>query len=338
MRIDRLGDLILSLPAIETLINACPDADVDFIVNQAYYSLAVQISGVKRVYSIDTSQKKTKDIFSLIMSLRKTKYDLAIDLIPATHYFSSLLLFFVKARKKGGYAVGPRKWYLDLKVPPIKDMKFERDLVFDILKCIGIMIRDEQKNREIKIPFKTNKQKNEEQKGGGLNKKKIIVIHPATSSDWRRHWPREYYRELIQMLDKENIDIIFTGTSSEEKDIEGILSGTKFKNSITNYAGKTDLEQLCQLLINADVILSPLTGVTHLAVALKKPTVTLIGPTPIKRWTSPDLPYIVLKKEFACSPCEHKKSCIYATDNKCMKVIKPKEVYERIVSLITEWV
>lgn len=336
MRIDRLGDLILSLPAISAFIDVYPDADIDLVVNKAYHSLAAQISGVKRIYTINPFQKKTKDIFSLIMRLRETKYDLAIDLIPAANYFSSLLLFFVKARRKGGYAVGTRKWYLDVKVPPIKEMKFERDLVLDILSYTGSRMSGEEKSREIKIPLKNNEKNNKEQKIVTGNKKKIIIIHPATSSDWRRQWPKEYYMELIQMLDKEQVNIIFTGTSNEKKEIDTILSGIEDKRNVENYAGKTSLEELSQLLVNADVILSPLTGVTHLAVALEKSVITIIGPTPVKRWTSPDLPYMILKKEFACSPCEHKTGCIYGNDNKCMKAIKPQEVYEKIVSLIAK--
>ena len=329
MRIDRLGDLILTLPAISAIQKAYPHARIEMLVNQPYKEFIAAIPEITTIHTIDTYHWTASKVGKLLYELRKQEYDLAINLLPRTHHLSSLILFFVRAKEKAGYSVGLQKYYLTKKVPPVTKLKFERELVFDILRNIGINAVD----TKIELPF------GQEPQEMMKKKEKIIVIHPATASDWRRHWPLSSYQRLVELLTKteKDISIIFTGTAEEKKDIEKVIFGITYGSKrIKNIAGETTIKELCALVRNAAIIISPLTSITHIAVAMGKPAIALVGPTPIERWTTQDLPYYVIKKDFPCSPCEHKKGCIYGKENKCMHAITPEEVYEKSIFLLKQ--
>ncbi len=330
MRTDRLGDLILSLPAIYSIQKAYPDAEIEMVVNAHYRSLIEAIPKIHAVHSINTFCWTMQEIFSLVKDLRKKKYDLAINLLPGTDHLSAFLLCVVQAKEKVGYAVGFQKWCVTKKIPPAKEVKYERDLVLDILREIGVKTL----TSKLQNPFL------ERSKERKRCKEHVIIIHPATSSDWRRHWPTAYYQRLVSRVihEKNNVKILFTGTESENSGISKLIEGINLpqekKEKLINVAGETSIEELFSLVQSADVVLSPLTSITHIAVALGKPVVTLVGPTPVERWTAKGLPYLVIKKDFTCSPCEHKKGCVYGKENKCMIAIKPEEVYEKMASLL----
>lgn len=341
IRTDRLGDLILSLPAIQSVIASYPQAEIDVVVNTAYAELmtflqeinkkGINQKRVNRIYTCDPYHIKPLQIIKLISSIRQRTYDLAIDLLPGANHFSSLLLACARAKEKVGYAVGLRKYVLTKKMQPPKEIYYERDQVLDIVKEAGVGKRSKI------FPFKILNEK----KYAKENKEHLtIIIHPATASDWRRHWPKTYYQRLLNLLlenkKEKSLCIIFTGTEQEKKDIDEIIadiSPMQKKQIIENRAGNTHIKELITLLSSADVILTPLTGVTHLAVALNKHVITLVGPTPITRWTTKELPYKIIKKDFSCSPCEHKSGCIYGDDNRCMKAITPEEVYKEIMHM-----
>ena len=69
----------------------------------------------------------------------------------------------------------------------------------------------------------------------------------------------------------------------------------------------------------------------HVAASVNTPFVGLFGPTNPKKHLAPTEKSVVFKKDFKCSPC-YKTHC--SRDYKCMKSIKPDEVYLAVVKLL----
>ena len=136
IRIDRLGDLILTLPAIHTVHLNFPQAKIDFLVNEQFADIVRNIPFIRKVYTI-----KPRSIFRalyLMHEIRKKTYDFVIDLNTSTNHLSSLLLFAAKSKRKAGYAVGIRKYIANIAMPPPSRITYERDMVLDILRWIKL--------------------------------------------------------------------------------------------------------------------------------------------------------------------------------------------------------
>lgn len=101
-----------------------------------------------------------------------------------------------------------------------------------------------------------------------------------------------------------------------------------------NLAGKTSLLESAAVIQGARLVIGVDTGLTHMAVALKKPTIALFGAT---------CPYIhtrtrhavVIYKPMPCSPCRRRPTCGHAYP--CMAAIHEDEVMNRARRLLDAW-
>ena len=87
IRLDHIGDLALSLPAIHALKNHFPQAQVDALVSSASAPLLQDVAEVTDVITCDLPRfsrggrrQSTQQRLALMRLLRRSRYDLAIDL------------------------------------------------------------------------------------------------------------------------------------------------------------------------------------------------------------------------------------------------------------------
>lgn len=342
LRIDRLGDFILSIPVITRLKTIFPNAKIDLITNPLNVPIAEKINIFHSILPFKSQSLINHTNMHCILNLLTTQYDTAIDLIPGTNTISSILLFLSRAKEKAGYAVGLRKFLITTKVIPHK-LKYETQLVLDILKKIHQNIIPIDLKKEYSI-LKKVIDKEYQKRISQLNSfssQKILLIHPGLGEkDQRRYWPPEYYAQLIKKIKKfqPNIHIIMTGQQEDTLIFKKISTLAK-DIKIINFIGKTTLIELISLIDLAHLIICPLTGVTHIAAALQKKVITIHGPTPIKRWTSPELNYVIVSKNLPCSPCEHLPTCIYKGTRKnvaCMTSLTPELVFQKLKPLLSK--
>lgn len=340
LRIDRLGDFVLSIPFFKQLREQSPTAYIHVVVNEKNKIFAEKLRLFNHITPVRTNAPLHPALLKTITCILSRKYDLAVDLIPGTNHLSSLLLFLTRAQHKLGYAVGLRKLILTHKVH-LTQLKYEADMILDLLRKIEVT--PYAINTDSFSPLKNlveQKYQDTFLQENSINRsQKIIIIHPGIGApDIRRLWPQKYYYDLLLLIRKKNPSacIILTGQKNDAPLLRHILAQTeKFK--LIDCLGKTTLPQLISLISLAHIIICPLTGTTHIAAALNKPVITLVGPTPITRWTTPHLPYSIVTKNLACSPCEHLPTCIHhGTPDylACMKTLTPQNVFKKIEAFL----
>ena len=93
-----------------------------------------------------------------------------------------------------------------------------------------------------------------------------------------------------------------------------------------SFCGKTTLRQVGALMDRAELVITADTGPLHIALALKKKTIALFGPTsPAITGPYGDGDYVVIQKDVDCDiPC-YKKSC---GSYKCMENITVRDVLD----------
>ena len=122
LRLERIGDLLMTLPALAELRTLAPDATIDLVVGSWNADLAATVSSVDRIETLDARWlARGRDGHALPGLLKRARgwaryrYDLASNFEPAVR--SNLLLAVTGARRLVGFASGGGGPLLDLALP-----------------------------------------------------------------------------------------------------------------------------------------------------------------------------------------------------------------------------
>jgi ADP-heptose:LPS heptosyltransferase len=99
------------------------------------------------------------------------------------------------------------------------------------------------------------------------------LIHLGASTPLKL-WPAERWRAVAGHLEERGLEVAWSAGPGEER----LVAEVDPEGRRRSYAGKLDLAQLWTLLAGARLLVSPDTGVAHLARATATPTVSLFGP------------------------------------------------------------
>ncbi len=159
-----------------------------------------------------------------------------------------------------------------------------------------------------------------------------VVVHPG--GNWAlKQWPADYFVEWIRLfLNRFPYRVVLCGTK-REKGLSRQIESHFCEKEVISLCGETSLDVLAMLLRKARFLLSNDSGPVHLAASQETPILALFGPT------SPGITgpvsknrMILLRKDVGCEiPC-YFRSCNYRV---CMEWLKPQEVFEKTLELLT---
>lgn len=108
-----------------------------------------------------------------------------------------------------------------------------------------------------------------------------ICVH-AGASDPSRSWPAERFAAVSDALSDLGFPVVLTGGAGE-KDLTRRVAGA-MRNRALDLAGRTSLGALAALLSNARLLVCNDTGISHLASALRVPSVVIFTSSDPARW------------------------------------------------------
>ena len=111
------------------------------------------------------------------------------------------------------------------------------------------------------------------------------LVHPGASSPARR-WPAERWAEVARAEARAGRRVVVTGSADEVDLARQVAAGAGLAPEAV-VAGGTSLLDLAALVAASGRVVSGDTGVSHLATALGRPSVTLMGPAPPWEWGPP---------------------------------------------------
>jgi heptosyltransferase I len=339
----RIGDIVFSLPTLSGLRQLFPAARISWLVDERCQELVEGHPDLDEIIVIPfkalekaLKEKKWLWIWQTLRELRKElrgrSFDLSVDLHGLGK--SALLVLLTGARHRIGSAntngMKELSGFFSKEVPagPGDYHTVERNLA--LVRYLGGQVDHPE------FKFKISSAHREEiaallQQAGYPKGSPLIVIHPGAG--WlSRRWPVECFAELIYNLKKDvpaQVAVIggAEGGSKEEDLFRQLFSLTRVP--VINLVHRLNLKQLLALLDQAALFIGNEAGPMHLAAALDKPVIAIIGPTR-PELTGPFGPQArFVKKEVPCSPCRN-RNC---TDLKCMKSIKVSDVLETVRSV-----
>jgi ADP-heptose:LPS heptosyltransferase len=111
------------------------------------------------------------------------------------------------------------------------------------------------------------------------------IVHPGAAAPGRR-WPADRFVAVARRLAAAGHVVQITG-SAAERDLALRVASLAGLPETSVLAGRTSLAELAALVASARLVVCGDTGMSHLATAFGRPSVTLFGPVPPAEWGPP---------------------------------------------------
>src|SRR5215831_1130164 len=291
LQLKRIGDLILTTPAIAALRKNYPDAHITLAVSNECAELLPAISNVDHVL---IARRNLRDV-AMVSSVAGKKFDYCIDFTRNDR--SAFLTLLSGARRRvASYRVRDQsrtraRLYTDLVGVRVRDMH-TIDYSLALLEPLGI--RTACSAPHLDLP-RTAQQKAEMLQRDRKITRPYVILHPG-SARREKLWEPERWAEVIDLFGQNNdFDLVLTSGPSrdEQAHIAGITNRTRQK--IMDFAGKTDLLSLAALIAQAQLLVTVDSAPVHLAAATHTPQVILFGPTNPFHWRPRESPALILQ-------------------------------------------
>ncbi len=275
VRTDRIGDVVLTTPAIKALRKAYPAARISILVTPATFDL-VQGNPYLDEILVDDRSFKHKGLMGfgrLVGELRSRQFDLSIIFHTKRRYNLACAVAGIPVRL--GYK---NDKFGALLTRPVKDtrhlgQKHEAEYCLDVLKCIGVDYHDLdmfvplQKEAEAwALPFMAE---------NNLHSDGFIIIHPG-ASDPDKCWPPRHFSSLINsLLERYSLKILLVGSSQTVGLAQSILKNVRYHSEVLDLTGKTSLAQMASLLRRSRLLISNDSGPVHIAAGVGTHVISL---------------------------------------------------------------
>jgi len=274
VRTDRIGDVILTTPAIEALRKSYPNSKISILVSPQTKELVIGNPNLDEVIVDDRNNlhKGFLGFLKMIFLVRSKKFDLAI--LYHTKKRTNALCFFAGIPYRIGYRNNKFGFLLTYQIKDVRHhgLKHEAEYCLDVLREIGI------DTHEINLYLPLQKEAKEWVEGMFRRSElslqdNLIAIHPGASCP-TKIWPMKRFAELIDQLNmKYPSKVIIVGHSDVRNLADELKSMTKAP--VVDLVGQTTISQLVSLLKKCAILISNDSGPVHIAAALGTPVVSI---------------------------------------------------------------
>ncbi len=286
VRLSALGDIIVSAVFLTLIKERFTNAQIEWFVDERFDAILEHSPYIDKLHPIALKNTLTTfnplKIFKLFKSLRAYEYDMVIDMQGLIK--SALITQMLKAPKKVGFDYASAReslsaFFYSQKVSIAYDepiLKRNFTLLSQALNLPKNEISEGLNSRSKVFSYQDSPKID----ALNLNKNKLKILFVLETSKINKTYPIERFKELALAL--ENFQICLLWHADETK--AATLYHTLKNQRDVLLLPKLTLNEVKALLFKMDLIIGGDTGITHLAWALQKPSITLYGNTPMERF------------------------------------------------------
>ena len=337
VRTDRLGDVVLTTPAIAALRCAYPKAKISILISPSTREIVEGNPNIDEILIDDRkgSHNGFLGFWRLVREIKNKKFDVAF--VYHTKKRTNLICFISRIPQRIGYQNDKFGFLLTQKIPDTRPLgnKHEAQYCLDVLKAVGI--ENENKKPVIVVKKEFEAWADRFLYDHGLSREeKLVAIHPGASCISKRWIPERFGEVADQIISLHHCKVVLVGASENKPIVTNLLS--RMKNKVIDATGQTSVGQMAAILKRCQLLISNDSGPVHVAVALGVPVISIFGRNQAglspMRWGPLGDKDIVLHKEVGCPVCLAHNCQI---NFKCLDEIKTSEVLEAVDSLSLLW-
>ncbi|OLR44772.1 lipopolysaccharide heptosyltransferase I [Helicobacter pylori] len=329
VRLSALGDIIVSAVFLAAIKERFTNAQIEWFVDERFGTILEHSPYIDKLHPIALKSTLTTfnplKIFKLFKSLRAYEYDIVIDMQGLIK--SALITQMLKAPKKVGFDYasareGLSAFFYSQKVSiaynePVLKRNFT--LLSHALNLSQKEISEGLSSRSKVFSYQDSPKID----ALNLNKNKPKILFVLETSKINKTYPIERFKELALALENFQICLLWHADENKATALYGALKNQRDVLLLP----KLTLNEVKALLFKMDLIIGGDTGITHLAWALQKPSITLYGNTPMERFKLESPINVSLTGNSNAN--YHKKD--FSIQN-----IEPKKIKECVLNILKE--
>ncbi|KAF3890867.1 glycosyltransferase family 9 protein [Tolypothrix bouteillei VB521301] len=349
MRLDNIGDVIMTSPALRAIKENLPQCHLTLMASPGGALAVDLLPWVDEVLpwrvlwqdlgKLDFDPERE---WELVKKLQNGKFDAAIIFTSFSQspHPAGFLCYLASIPSRIGESKEVGNGVLTLEVPSISDEvhQVERNLrlieqagfeVQDRSLCIHISETAQQEALSLMLGtgnwgLTTGKQNFSQSPAPNY-----LLLNPWTSCQSRNYDSQRFALAARQLAEVTQMPAIVTGVD-KDRPKSGLLLEVLGDRAI-DLIGKTTLPQLAALIANAKLVLTNNTSTMHIADATRTPTVVMFAGTELEsQWEPRNGTSRLLRRPTPCSPC-YAFTCPYNLE--CLD-IPPEEVVSTGLKLI----
>jgi ADP-heptose:LPS heptosyltransferase len=303
LRIERIGDLLMTLPALAELRALAPHATIDLVVGSWNREIAQAIPGIDRVETVDAEWLARGDeglsplgLIAQAMRWRSRHYDLAINFEPDIR--SNIALAAAGAARSAGFRSAGGGSLLDVALDYDTRSHTADNAVGLVRAVLGKAAEGVESTLRIPESARETARQLLAPLGGGLK----AGIHVSGGREIKQ-WPEQRFREVADHLVRDrSAGLVLTGAPGDRAQIDIVRAAVPADRTI-DLSNGTDLLMVAAVLQQLDLFVTGDTGPMHVAHAVGTPIVAVFGPSDPRRYAPRGLRDVVVRIDLPCSPC-----------------------------------
>ncbi len=311
LRLERIGDLLMTQPAIAAVRRRAPRAEIDLVVGSWSAPLAPLIGGVDRCETLDVPWLAREGTGAPLAALlrrarawKRRRYDLAVNFEPDIR--SNALLALSGARRRVGFASrGGAACLTDA-------LEYDERVhtAVNALRLVDAALSGAGGDREsldaaparLSLPDEARRRAAECLRAAG-GAGPLVGLH-ASGGRLVKQWdPGRFAAVAARLARTHRAAIVLTGAPADRPLVGAVRADIPADVPVVDLVGRLDLVELAAVLERLDLFITGDTGPMHLAAAVGTPLVALFGPSDPARWGPLSNSARIVRADLWCSPC-----------------------------------
>ena len=343
LRLERVGDLIMTLDAIAAVRRLAPQAELHLAVGSWNEGLARLIPGIDHLETLDAAwlarEAGGQSASALLERARRWRaqhVDLAINFEGDLR--TNLLMRISGAPRRVGFGMAGGRAFLTDHVThdprthtSVNSLRLvERAFGRDDLTAA---IQGAPQRPRLALPGAARGRASEL-----LGEPARLVGVHAGGGRLVKLWdPRRFADVATRLVRSHDATIVLTGSAPDRAVVDDLRAALDPGATVIDLVDRVDLVTLAAVLQRLDLFITGDTGPMHIAAELETPVVAIFGPSAPARYAPRGERTRVLRTNLACSPCNRirqpPKRCIGHIPD-CLSGVEATAVYDAAVRLL----
>jgi ADP-heptose:LPS heptosyltransferase len=279
----QLGDMLCAIPAIHALRNAYPNAEITllslpwakWLVKRFdnYFDRFIHFPGFPGLPEQAFDPGAFAEFLPLI---QREKFDLVLQMQGNGSIVNSMIELFGAKHAAGFSTEGHYAPDYNLFMP-YPDQGSEIDRHIALMGFLGIP----SQGNSLEFPLNATDLQQLDYLALPVERGHYVCIHPGSRGTWRQ-WPTEHFAALGDFCYEQGYKVVITGTKDEANITSEVIA--KMGYEAIDATGKTSINTVAALINDAALLISNCTGVSHIAAALKTPSIVISMDGEPERW------------------------------------------------------
>jgi ADP-heptose:LPS heptosyltransferase len=342
LRLDRIGDVLMSLPALADLRAALPRARIRLAVGRWSEPIArrAPVDEVL-VWSAPWAARRGEErdglraLWGRARGLRAGRLDLALDLQGDLR--SAFLMALTGARRRVGYANTGGAYLLTDVVALDETVSWVEQNRAAVAAAVAAPSRTGTFDPLTAADRDSARRLLEDL--GLQGRRPLVGVHPSGGRAVKQ-WDPARWAAVVARLEREfGATIVVTGAEADRPLAQAV--GRDLRAKAVDLTGRLDVRETMALIADLDLFLSPDTGTMHMACAVGTPSVTVFGPSdPVRYFSGRGPRHVAVSAPLWCSPCnlirKPPAECAGPEPPECLRLVGVEDVHLQASRLLRE--